>query len=83
MVGSSLRSHAGVPLDFGGFLVRSRYFRFVIANNHGAPMTTFHGIELFGYDCRITKLLTEMNLAEYEHILVENVNIYLFLLIVE
>lgn len=77
MIGSSVRSHAGIPIDFNGFHARSRFWRLVIANNHGAPRTSFHGIEFFGYDCRITKLLKRMSLSEYEDIFIENVILFL------
>lgn len=76
MIGSSIRTNAGIPLDYSGFLVKSRYWRLVMANNYGAHMTTFHGVEFFGFDCRISKLLSELGLSEYEDILIENVNVH-------
>ena len=73
MVGSNLRYNAGYPVDFGGFSAISRYWRLVITKNHGAYDTSFHGVEFFGYDYRISKLIEQLKLTEYEHALIENV----------
>lgn len=86
MVGSSVRNNAGIPLEFSGFHARSRFWRLVISKNHGASRTSFHGIEFFGYDCKIGKLLQHLGLVEYEDVFIENVckytkSKYLFLTI--
>jgi hypothetical protein len=73
MIGSGLKTNPGVPMDFDGFFAISRFWRFIIAKNHGAPQTSFHGIEFYGYDFRISKLIEELRLSEYEDVLVENV----------
>lgn len=75
MLGSSLRKNPGVPQDFDGFFAISRFWRLVIAKNHGAQQTSFHGIEFFGYDYRISKLIEELRLSEYEDVLIENVSV--------
>ena len=61
-------------MDFDGFFAISRFWRLIIARNHGALRTSFHGIEFFGYDYRISKLIEELRLSEYEDLLVENVS---------
>jgi hypothetical protein len=76
MIGSSLRSSPGIPIEFNGFHAVSRFWRLVIVKNHGASQTSFHGIEFFGYDYRIIKLIEQLKLTEYEDILIENVNFY-------
>ena len=73
MLGSQYSSSAGYPVDFNGFNAIARYWRLVITKNHGALNTSFHGIEFFGYDVRISKLLNQLKLNEYEQDLVENV----------
>ncbi len=73
MLGSQYSSSAGYGVDFNGFNAVARYWRLVITKNHGALNTSFHGIEFFGYDVRISKLLNQLKLNEYEHDLVENV----------
>ena len=73
MLGSSTRTNAGVPVDFEGFSAIARYWRLVIGKNHGATMTSFHGIDFFGYDYRIVMLLEQLKLNEYEDVLIENV----------
>lgn len=78
MVGSSNQSNAGVPIDIEGFNACSRYWRLVITRNHGAPETSFHGIEFFGYDNRISKLVEQLKLTEYEQALIENVIFFIF-----
>ena len=75
MIGSSSRNNAGVPVDIDGFNAIARYWRLVIGKNHGAPVTSFHGVEFFGYDYRIVKLIEQLKLTEYEDVLIENVNI--------
>lgn len=77
MIGSSLRNGAGVPMDFDGFYAIARYWRLVIANNHGARDTSFHGVEFFGYDFRLSKLIEQLKLTEYEDVLIENVCFHL------
>ena len=72
MIGSSLRNSPGMPIDFSGFHAVARYWRLVIAKNHGAPVTSFHGVEFFGYDYRISKLIEQLKLTEYEDLLIEN-----------
>lgn len=79
MIGSNLRNKAGVPMDFGGFYAIARYWRLVIVNNHGATHTSFHGVEFFGYDYRITKLIEQLKLSEYEDVLIENVCLSFFI----
>lgn len=74
MIGSNIRTSGGTPLDFDGFNAIARYWRLVIGKNHGANETSFHGIEFFGYDYRITKLIEQLKLTEYDDILIENVN---------
>ena len=74
MIGSNQRYHPGIPKDFDGFHAISRYWRLVLANNHGAQVTSFHGLEFYGYDYRISKLLEPLKLAEYEDDLFENVS---------
>lgn len=73
MVGSNVKTKAGVPLDFDGFNAIARYWRLVIGKNHGASVTSFHGIEFFGYDYRIVMLIEQLKLTEYEDMLIENV----------
>lgn len=72
MVGSSVRNNAGIPVDIAGFNACARYWRLVVTKNHGAKDTSFHGIEFFGYDNRISKLLNQLKLNEYEHAMIEN-----------
>lgn len=74
MIGSQYATSAGVGVDFDGFNAIARYWRVVITKNHGAMNTSFHGIEFFGYDIRITKLLNQLKLTEYENDLIENVS---------
>lgn len=76
MIGSSLKTDPGIPQDFDGFNATSRYWRMLIMNNHGAHQTSFHGVEFFGYDNRISKLIDQLNMNEYEDVLVENVSIF-------
>lgn len=73
MVGSHFATSAGIGVDFEGFSAVGRYWRLVISKNHGALNTSFHGIEFFGYDIRINKLLNQLKLTEYENDLTENV----------
>lgn len=73
MLGNNLRELPGVPQEFGGFNSMARYWRLVIVKNHGAPQTSFHGVEFFGYDNRVVKLIDQLNLNEYEDILFDNV----------
>lgn len=75
MIGSSLRKSAGVPVEIEGFCACARFWRLVTAKNHGSPITSFHGVEFFGYDNRISKLLEQLKLTEYEQALIENVKI--------
>lgn len=79
MVGSAVQKDAGIPIDIDGFNACSRYWRLVITRNHGAPDTSFHGIEFFGYDNRISKLIEQLKLTEYEQALIENVISLFFL----
>jgi hypothetical protein len=51
-----------------------RYWKLVVKNNFCAAKTSFHGIEFFGFDTRLQKLLAELNLSEYTNILVKHVN---------
>jgi hypothetical protein len=81
MIGSSSRNNAGVPIDIDGFNAIARYWRLVIGKNHGASVTSFHGVEFFGYDYRTVKLIEQLKLTEYEDVLIENVNIYFWSLI--
>jgi hypothetical protein len=74
MLGSISRGCAGVPIDIDGFFCISRFWRLVIARNHGALQTSFHGIDFFGYDYRISKLIEDHKLIEYEDTLIENVS---------
>ena len=74
MIGSSLRTNAGVPMDFDGCFAISRFWRLIIAKNHGGQQTSFHGLEFYGYDFRISKLIEELKLSEYEEMLIENVD---------
>jgi hypothetical protein len=74
MIGASNRNAPGVPLDFDGFNVTARYWRLLIVKNHGSNETSFHGIEFFGYDNRVFKMINKLNLPEYEDALVENVS---------
>lgn len=74
MIGSNSRKKPGVPVDIHGFNAIARFWRLVIGKNHGASVTSFHGVEFFGYDYRIVKLIEQLKLTEYEEILVENVN---------
>jgi hypothetical protein len=78
MIGSSLRNDAGVSMEFGGFYSVARYWRLYIVRNHGAKETSFHGIEFYGYDYRINKLIDHLKLIEYEYVLVENVSLDCF-----
>ena len=77
MIGNNLRNGAGVPVDFGGFQAISRYWRLVITKNHGAKNTSLHGIEFFGYDLRVAKLISQLKLTEYEEDIVQHVNFQL------
>jgi len=74
MLGSTLRNSPGVPVEISGFIACSRFWRLVIANNHGASLTSFHGVEFFGYDNRISKIIEQLKLSEYEQLLIENVS---------
>jgi hypothetical protein len=78
MIGSTIRTQAGHAVDFDGFNATSRYWRFVITKNHGAQDTSFHGIEFFGYDNRISKLIEQLKLTEYTHALITNVKFKIF-----
>ena len=78
MIGSTHRYHPGTQVDFDGFHAISRYWRLVLANNHGAQVTSFHGLEFYGYDYRISKLLEPLKLSEYEDDLYENVSLNYF-----
>ena len=80
MLGSSARGSAGVPIDFDGFQAIARFWRLVVVKNHGAKNTSLHGIEFFGYDCRIAKLISQLKLTEYEDELIQHV-IKIFLLL--
>ena len=62
-----------MPLDFDGFNATARYWKLLILNNHGSHQTSFHGIEFYGYDTRISKLIDQLNLNEYEDLFIENV----------
>ena len=73
MIGSQYSNSAGIGVDFNGFSTIGRYWRLVITKNHGALNTSFHGIDFFGYDVRISKLLNQLKLTEYENDLIENV----------
>jgi hypothetical protein len=74
MTGSNNRDAPGSPLDFDGFNVTARYWRLLITKNYGSPETSFHGIEFFGYDNRVFKMINKLNLPEYEDAFVENVS---------
>ncbi len=74
MIGSVMRNSPGVPVEVSGFNACSRFWRLVVANNHGAAVTSFHGVEFFGYDNRISKLIEQLKLSEYEQPLIENVS---------
>ena len=78
MVGSTVRNSAGTPVEISGFNACARFWRLVISKNHGAHDTSFHGVEFFGYDNRISKLLDQLKMNEYEQPLIENVIILLF-----
>lgn len=73
MIGSSVRTSPGIPIEYNGFNAVARFWRLVIVKNHGAPCTSFHGVEFFGYDYRICKLIEQLKLTEYEDVLIENV----------
>ena len=73
-IGSSNKADPGVPLDFEGFSATARFWKLLILNNHGAHQTSFHGIEFFGYDNRISKLLDQISLNLYEDCLIDNVS---------
>jgi hypothetical protein len=60
-------------MDFEGFNATARYWKLIFTTNHGAHQTSFHGIEFFGYDNRISKLIEQLYLNEYEDVLYENV----------
>lgn len=73
-VGSSIKTDPGVPSDFEGFNATARFWKLLILNNHGANYTSFHAIEFFGYDNRISKLMDQLSLNAYEDYLIENVS---------
>lgn len=72
MIGSTSKDAPGYPQEFDKFIATAQYWRLAIVDNHGAHQTSFHGIEFFGYDNRVTKILDQLKLNELEDILFEN-----------
>ena len=74
MLGSSVRHDPGVPFDVDiGLRVMARYWRLVITKNHGASLTSMHGIAFYGYDTRVLKLIEQLKLTEYADVIVDQV----------
>jgi hypothetical protein len=73
-IGSSNKNDPGTPSTFEGFNATARFWKLLILNNHGAHQTSFHGVEFFGYDNRISKLMDQISFNLYEDCLIDNVS---------
>lgn len=63
----------GTPQDFFSFMDQSQYWRVVILENYGGNCICFQGIQFYGADSRVSKLLEEHHLSSYTDKIIQKV----------
>lgn len=65
IIGPEDPNEPGEPQDFQGFYASSRFWKLVIADNYGAEITSFHGLQFYGVENEVLNWFEQLNMAQY------------------
>ncbi|XP_065909173.1 uncharacterized protein [Dysidea avara] len=65
IIGPEEPNEPGEVQDFQGFYASSRFWRIVIADNYGAEITSFHGLQFYGVENEVLSWFEGLNMAKY------------------